>query len=309
MRFSVYLIFTYTIFNILFYIVYDNDRHIILEYYFRFSTLFFISIILWTSPVNRWVFTIAVSKGIKLCFVTKVFERLVLRISSSSESFWFSTLDDENHINYVLWHIELPITNRYFTSSCNRIVSTCVYYYDVYIINYNIIHAEHRRRCYRLWSLIAFTMLQIKSSRHTRRPHLHSHSHTLSLSLSLSFTHTHRHTHLDSIFSYYTEGIQYIYIYIIHHRYLICIHVLINSVETNANKTYIIIIITLLYLYIICVFFICIYKHTVPILLFTSTVWWCSARMVKKRQTPLSHCYPVARRHKYTYEGTYAWAG
>jgi len=107
-------------------------------------------------------------------------------------------------------------------------------YYDVYIINYyNIIHAEHRRRCYRLWSLIAFTMLQIKSSRHTRRPHLHSHSHTLSLSLS------HTHT-LILFFLLYTEGIPYIYISYVIYRYLLCVRVLINSVETNANKTYII---------------------------------------------------------------------
>lgn len=36
-------------------------------------------------------------------------------------------------------------------------------------------------------------------------------------------------------------------------------------------------------------------------------------RMAKKRQTPLSHCYPVARRHKiyiYIYKvPIYAWAG
>lgn len=92
--------------------------------------------------------------------------------------------------------------------------------------------------------------------------------------------------------------------------YLLCIRVLINSVETNANKTYIIIIITLLYLYTLCVFLL--YAHTVRLytLLFTSTVRRrCSARMAKKRQTPLSHCYPVARRHKYTYTKVYLRVG
>lgn len=91
--------------------------------------------------------------------------------------FFHVRLYDENHIYYALWHIELPITNRYFTSSCNRILGIDM---RIWCLYYNIvIHAEHRRRCYRLWSLIAFTMLQIKPSKvYTRLPHLHTHTHT-----------------------------------------------------------------------------------------------------------------------------------
>lgn len=66
------------------------------------------------------------------------------------------------------------------------------------------------------------------------------------------------------------------------------VYVLINSVETNANKTYIIIITLLLYVYTFYFLYTFVYLYS-----------GSGECMAKKRQTPLSHCCSVVRRHIY----------